>query len=97
MYEITRGTRLGFFVVVWLTGIECFIACDFVNSLDFVFEKREVVSTMVTILDEVIGEKCEAFVGGDTMIVDGIGVCLPVGSTTLPNWLSSRKEVDIGK
>ena len=35
-----------------LTGFECFIARDCVNSLDFSFEKREVVSTVVKVLDE---------------------------------------------
>lgn len=38
-----------------LTGFECLIACDGVNSLDFSFEKREVVSTIVKVLDEFIG------------------------------------------
>ena len=35
-----------------MTGFECFIACDCVNSLDFLFEKREVVSTIVKVFDE---------------------------------------------
>ena len=38
-----------------LTGFECFIVHDCVNSLDFSFEKREVVSTIVKVLDEFIG------------------------------------------
>ena len=38
-----------------LTGFECFIACDCVNWLDFPFEKREVVSTIVQVFDEFIG------------------------------------------
>ena len=37
------------------TGFECFIACDCMNSLDFSFEKREVVSMIVKVLDEFIG------------------------------------------
>ena len=40
-----------------LTGFKCFIACDCVNSLDFSFEKREVVSTVVKVLDEFIGQR----------------------------------------
>ena len=38
-----------------LTGFECFVACDCVYSLDFLFEKREVVSTIVRVFDEFIG------------------------------------------
>ena len=38
-----------------LTGFQCFIVCDCVNSLDFLFEKREVVSTIVKVFDEFIG------------------------------------------
>ena len=38
-----------------LTGFVCFIASDCVNSLDFFFEKREVVSTIVKVLDEFTG------------------------------------------
>ena len=38
-----------------LTGFECFIACNCVNLLDFLFEKREVVSTIVQIFDEFVG------------------------------------------
>ena len=38
-----------------VTGFECFIACDRVNSLNFLFEIREVVSTIVKVFDEFIG------------------------------------------
>ena len=38
-----------------VTGFECFITCDCVNSLDVLFEKREVVSTIVKVFDEFIG------------------------------------------
>ena len=37
-----------------LTGFECLVACDCVNSSDFLSEKREVVSTIVKVLDESI-------------------------------------------
>ena len=38
-----------------LTGFKCFVACDSMNSLDFLSEKRKVVSTIVKVLDEFIG------------------------------------------
>ena len=38
-----------------LTGFKCFVACDSMNSLDLFSEKREVVSTIVKVLDEFIG------------------------------------------
>ena len=33
-----------------LSGVECFITCDCVNSLDCLFENREVVSTTIKVL-----------------------------------------------
>ena len=38
------------------------MVCHCVNSLDFFFEKLEVASTIVKVLDEFIGALCEAFV-----------------------------------
>ena len=38
-----------------MTGFDCFIACDCVNSLEFLFEKRKIVSTIVKVFDEFIG------------------------------------------
>ena len=61
LYVITSGTlcynkrNATGLVCGSLTGFECFIACDCVNSLDFLFEKGEVVSTIVKVFDEFIG------------------------------------------
>ena len=38
-----------------LAGFECFVACDSVYALDFVLEEREIVSTVVKVLDKFIG------------------------------------------
>ena len=38
-----------------LTALKCFVAWDCMNSLDLFSEKREVVSTIVKVLNEFIG------------------------------------------
>ena len=42
-------------------------ACDGVNTLYFVFEEREIVSTVVEVLHKFVTTQCEGLVGGPYM------------------------------
>ena len=63
LHVITRGTRLGMSVVLSMRLIKSLTTCDSVNTLYCMFERRNVLTAVVEILQKFVRSSNASLVG----------------------------------